>query len=236
MKMEEEIFFGYELIKDNLTSFGFSLSNDKYIKKYHIHNDEFTALIEVNKDGVKGKIIDNNFDEEFPLFRNDKVVGEFVISLRDEYEKILKEIRDKCYKKVSFPDPQAVRIANYIYKTYKDKPDFPWAKYPFFGVFRNKDNNRWYALICNVEDNKLGPNEKGRFIINVKPNKEMFVELLKVDNIFRGWHMNKNSWLSISLSDYFPDEYVESLIDMSYEEVNGLSKVRIFPPKNSLFK
>ena len=43
--------------------------------------------------------------------------------------------------------------------------------------------------------------------------------------------MNKKSWLSISLSDYFSDEYIESLIDMSYSEVDGLDKVRMFPPK-----
>ena len=83
----------------------------------------------------------------------------------------------------------------------------------------------------NVEDNKLGESVKGRWVINIKPPKHMFNELLQIENVYPGWHMNKKSWLSISLSDYFLDEYIESLIDMSYEEVNGLSKVKMFPPK-----
>ena len=29
----------------------------------------------------------------------------------------------------------------------------------------------------------------------------------------------------------YGDEYIESLVDMSYNEVDGLSKVRMFPPK-----
>ena len=58
-------------------------------------------------------------------------------------------------------------------------------------TYRNKDNNRWYGLIMNVEDNKLGKDVKGRWVINIKPPKHMFNELLKLDNIFLGWHMNK---------------------------------------------
>ena len=231
MKIEEEIFYGYILDEEKLTSFGFNYVDNKYIKEYKIHNDEFTALVTIDKNSVNGKIIDNNFDEEFPLFRNEKVVGEFIGSLREEYKETLLKIRKACFKKVLFPDAQAVRISHYIYQTYHDEPDFPWAKYPYYAVYRNKDNNRWYGLIMNVEDNKLGKDVKGRWVINIKPPKHMFNELLKLDNIFLGWHMNKKSWLSISLSDYFPDEYIESLIDMSYSEVDGLDKVRIFPPK-----
>lgn len=87
MKIEEEIFYGYILDEEKLTSFGFNYVDNKYIKEYKIHNDEFTALITIDKNSVNGKIIDNNFDEEFHLFRNEKVVGEFIGSLREEYKK-----------------------------------------------------------------------------------------------------------------------------------------------------
>ena len=61
MKIEEEIFYGYTLDEEKLTSFGFNYVDDKYIKEYKIHNDEFTALITIDKNSVNGKIIDNNF-------------------------------------------------------------------------------------------------------------------------------------------------------------------------------
>ena len=231
MRIEEELFYGYQWNEDKLIPFGFVLQNNKYVKQYPIHHNEFTACIEISKDHINGKIIDNNFDEEYTLFRNDKVIGEFIGSLREKYEAILLDIRKHCFTRLSFPDPQANRIAEYIYQTYQDKADYSWAKYPYYGVYRNKDNNRWYGLVMNVEDNKLGESVKGRWVINIKPPKHMFNELLQIENIYPGWHMNKKSWLSISLSDYFPDEYIESLIDMSYEEVNGLSKVKMFPPK-----
>ena len=75
MKIEEEISYGYTLDEEKLTSFGFNYVDDKYIKEYKIHNDEFSALITIDKNSVNGKIIDNNFDEEFPLFRNAKSSG-----------------------------------------------------------------------------------------------------------------------------------------------------------------
>ena len=70
MKIEEEIFYGYILDEEKLTSFGFDYVDNKYIKEYKIHNDEFTALIEIDKDHVSGKVIDNNFDKESPLLRH----------------------------------------------------------------------------------------------------------------------------------------------------------------------
>lgn len=231
MRIEEEIFLGYQLDKSKILDFGFKLIDGIYIKQYKIFNDEFTAEIKVHEKDVNGRIIDNAFDDEYTLFRNDKVVGEFVGKLREEYKSILLEIRDRCFIKVLFPDPQAVRIAKYIFDKYGDEPDFPWEKYPYFGIFRNKENNRWYGLIMNVEEDKLAKGASKRSVINIKPPADKFNELLKVDNIFPGWHMNKKSWVSVSLSDYFSDEYVEQLIDMSYQEVNGLSEVKVFPPK-----
>ena len=49
MKIEEEIFYGYILDEEKLTSFGFNYVDNKYIKEYKIHNDEFTALVTIDK-------------------------------------------------------------------------------------------------------------------------------------------------------------------------------------------
>lgn len=231
MKIEEELFKGYQVEESKLIPFGFVLRDNIYSKSSTIINGDFSLVITISSGVVDSKIYDINFGDEYTLFRSDKNVGEFVGRIREQLTEELLKIRDNCFIKVQFPDSQSIRIAEYIRKTYGDKPDFPWSDCPYYGVFRNKENNRWYGLIMDIKENKLGEGVSARSVINIKPNPSMFNELLKLENIFPGWHMNKKSWISVSLSDYFPDEYVESLIDMSYSEVDGLSKVKIFPPK-----
>ena len=231
MKIEEELFKGYQVEESKLIPFGFVLKDKVYSKISTIMNGDFSLVISIASGVVDSKIYDINFGDEYTLFRSDKNVGEFVGMIREQLTEELLKVRDNCFFRVQFSDSQSIRIADYIFKTYGDKPDFPWYDYPYYGVFRNKENNRWYGLIMDVKENKLGEGVSARSVINIKPNPSMFNELLKLDNIFPGWHMNKKSWISVLLSNYFPDEYVESLIDMSYSEVNGLSKVKIFPPK-----
>ncbi|MBE6136663.1 MAG: hypothetical protein E7181_05330 [Erysipelotrichaceae bacterium] len=231
MRIEEEILQGYLLKEETLKEYGFSFTNGRYIKKYPIFNGDFYAEISFFKGKIKGRMIDASFDDEYALFNNENSVGEFVGRLREEYQKILLDLRDHCYRKALFPDYQAERIAGYIEKTYGVKPEFLWEKYPYFGIFRNKKNERWFALIGQVDDNKLGKDEPGRTTLNLKANPDLYNELINTKNIFPGWHMNKKSWITVSLSDYLPDEYIHSLIDMSYQEIDALGIAKKYPRK-----
>ena len=76
----------------------------------------------------------------------------------------------------------------------------------------------------NVKDDVLDKGVSARSIINVKVYPEEYQSLIKQENIFPGWHMNKKSWISISLSDYFSDDYIESLIYASYRKINITKK------------
>ena len=55
MRIEEELFYGYQWNEDKLIPFGFVLQNNKYVKQYQIHHNEFTACIEISKDHINGK-------------------------------------------------------------------------------------------------------------------------------------------------------------------------------------
>ena len=177
---------------------------------------------------VSALIYDAYTDEEYNLIFMDRVVGEFVGSVRTAFINELTHIAEDCYEDVLYPSEQANRINSYIYKTYHIKPDFPFGKNDTYGVYRNPNNKLWFGLIMDVKDNKLAPNIKGRVVINIKPDSSLFNDLLKIEGIYPGWHMNKKSWLSISLSDVFVDEFVESLIDSSYN--NTLRKQKINKP------
>lgn len=227
MKIEEELLFGYKAKEDALIKYGFKKEQNSFFYITPIMNGEFEAKITISKNLLRAKIIDKSFNEEYSLFNNEHANGEFIGKLREEYKNILLDIREKCFIRALFADPQAERVAKYVKEMYGDDPEFPWKRYPQFGIFRNRLNRRWYGCIMNVEDNKLAPNTKGRFVINVKADKSIFNALLLEENIFPGRHMNKESWISVSLSDYLPDEYVFSLIDMSYEQVNGSKKAKL---------
>lgn len=221
MEFENELFFGYKVDLNKLEQYGFILKDNHYCSSFSLDIENFYVEIYITKDDITGHIYDKTFGDEYILFRNDKIAGDFVGSIREAYKKVLLDIRNNCYIKVMFIDEQSTRIAQYIVKTYGDQPEFPWKKYPQYAVFRNKNNHRWYAIIMNVKDNALGENVSARSIINIKPYPEKYQELVDTENIFPGWHMDKKSWISISLSDYFIDEYIERLIDISYQKVNG---------------
>ena len=47
-------------------------------------------------------------------------------------------------------------VLNYIRKTYKGEIEYPWMRYPDYGVVRHKDNQKWYALFMDIPRSKLG--------------------------------------------------------------------------------
>ncbi len=230
MELIKDIFYSYKLNEKKLEEYGFTPFNNVYSYKKNILNT-FEMRIIISSGKIDAKLFDKETSDEYNLIFMDRVVGEFVGQAREAFREVLLDIRDKCYSKVLFPSEQANRINKYIKKEYDVDPDFPWAKYSSYGVYRNMENNLWFGLIMDVEDNKLAPNAKGRVVINIKPNKSIFADLLKIDGVFPGWHMNKKSWISVSLDDSLSDEFVQSLIDSSYNETIGKKKTRIFPPK-----
>ena len=231
MDFEKEIFFKRRIIPQKLIEYGFNDFKGVFTYEKHILNEQFNAKIVINNNKVSGELYDLDSGDIYNLFRNEKSNGEFIGRVREAYTDLLKDIANKCSEKIKYGSNQAIKVDEYIYKTYRVEADFPWVKFEDYGVYRNIDNNLWFGLIMYVEDNKLAPNVKGKWVINVKPPKEIFNELLKLEGIYPGWHMNKKSWISISLDDSLKDDYIFSLIDASYNETLGKKKVRIFPPK-----
>lgn len=221
MELEGEIFFGYKVDPSKLEGYGFRLADGTYRASFPLEIEDFHADVFIKGNDVSGRIYDETFGDEYALFRNHSVTGDFVGKVRESYQKVLLDIRKHCFIKVMFLDEQSTRIAQHIIKTYGDQPEFPWKKFPQFAIFRNRDNHRWYAVFMTVKDGTLGEGVSGRSIVNIKPYSKNHQELIQKDNVFPGWHMDKNSWVSVSLSDYFEDEFVESLIEESYQNVNG---------------
>ena len=219
MKLINEIFDKYEVITANLLAYGFTKENNKYIKKYDIHNSEFCLVITISEN-LNIKLYENEYNEEYALFYQDDNHGKFIIDLQKEVERILLDIRDKCYLKKQFKSKQANRIETYIQNKYGDMPSFLFDKFPEYGVFKDKKSNKWYALISNVKANKLsGKSDKICYIINLTLDEKTIQELITKDNIYPGYHMNKKHWISIVLDDKYDDDFINKYIDLSYEKV-----------------
>lgn len=140
----------------------------------------------------------------------------------DEYEEfsdfVLKELKlgHPIMMENVFIFPQANRLADEIYNKYGDKPEFPWPEYPTFGVFKNPNNGKWYALVMALNVQKLDKKLTGEVeVMNIKLDPEKIKELHKEKGFYPAYHMNKKNWISILLNDTVPDKVLLTLLDES---------------------
>jgi predicted DNA-binding protein (MmcQ/YjbR family) len=217
MNFEENIFKRCSVNFSKLLAYGFKKENDCYFYSKIILNNTFRVDIMVNSQGLlSGKVIDLAFNEEYNNFRMENNIGSFASKIRNEYETILLDIKTNCYISHYFIGNQANRITNLILKKYGDKPEFLWAKSPYYGVFRNTNNQKWYAIIMNINSIKLNNKNKEVEIINLKLNDNEIINLLNKKGFYKAYHMNKKYWITIILDDTISDEEIMIYLLESY--------------------
>ena len=221
MDIEREIFSKTIVDFNKLIDYGFRQENDIYKYSKKILNDNFQADIIIDKTGqVFGKVYDLEFNLEYTNIRILNNNLGFVNTVREEYKSILKDICEKCFEKEYFSSMQARRITKYIINKYGDKPEFLWEKFKDYGIFRNKKNNKWYAIIMKIAKSKIS-NESGEIeILDIKVSEDTLKALLKEKGFYEGYHMNKKNWLTIILDDTITDSQIFNLIDDSYNLIN----------------
>lgn len=223
--MEQEVFKRTEFDYNKLIKFGFTKENNiyRYSKPFL---DNFRVDIIIDEKGIlHGNIIDLIAEDEYTAFRIESQNGSFVNKVREEYKSLLTSIRENCTKQNCFITAQANRIANSIKNMYQDEPAFLWDKYPGYGVFRNITNNKWYAIIMNIDKSKLNIAESGEIeIINLKLEEEKIPLLLTKGSFYPSYHMNKKNWLSIVLDDSISDEEILAYVKESHSFVEVTSE------------
>ena len=125
-------------------------------------------------------------------------------------------------------------IFDYVKDKYSTIPEYPWKKNPENAVLRHEDNNKWYGLVMPVDRCKLGLGGTGPIdVINVKCDDQMLHDMLVGQTGFLpGYHMNKQSWLTILLDGTVPFDDVCGMIDASYmATASKKRKQKIRPPK-----
>ena len=77
--------------------------------------------------------------------------------------------------------------------------------------------SKWYLAILTVGKNRLGfDSDESVEVIDLRADKDALPELIKQDNIFPGYHMNKKHWISILLDGSADINEIYRYIDESY--------------------
>ena len=207
----------YNLTEEQLTKFGFLRDDVGLYLNKDILNNEFRVEIRVIDKVFEIEVFDNNFNEIYPLFSVDSAVGELVANVRNEVEIIIKEILELS------DNTEAIynEIIKYIKKKYSSTMVKPFRSNPNIKAFVT-DKNKWYALILDVEYNKLNKDssiESKVKIINLKHNTDHIPKIINERNIFPSYHMSKKHWISVVIDNNTDLNYLIQLIDISYNLV-----------------
>lgn len=220
MNIEYETFKKSKIDYNKLTKYGFKKDNDIYIYETNILNNTMKCVINIKNDKINGTIIDLTTDLEYTNYRLNDITGEFASSVKTAYQDLLNDIKEKCTTKELFTMPQSNRITNLIKEKYDISPEFLWKEYPDFGIFRNSNNHKWFALIMNIDKSKLNKKDTGNVdVMNLKLDGEVN-DILKIKGIYPAYHMNKKYWVTITLDDTLTDNEIIDLVIKSYNNIN----------------
>ena len=222
--IEKNIFQRYLPDYEKLKEYGFNQDNNGLKLEKIFKDDLFKAIIKINKEGiVTGIVYDLENNDEFLPLRIENTQGAFASEVRNEYEKLLTNIRDNCFLKQYYIYPQSNRITNLVLEKYGDEPEFLWDKFKGSGVFRNPKTKKWYLAILDTDRSKIQENKKGLIEVGlIKLSVENIEKLLKQKHFYPAWHMNKKHWITVILDDSLPDDRIMELI----EESHGFSCVK----------
>ena len=225
MTIEQQVFNKYHTSEDKLRSFGFEDNNGKMVYKRDL--DRYGMLITVKYDGsFEGTVTDVDLGEEYTNYRLE-IPGNFSSEIKKEFIKCLEEIRDACCERNVYRYRQTERINAFIQDKYDTLPEYPWGEDDGASIYRNYDNGKWYLLNISVARNKLDKASESSEtveVINIRIDNSALEELLRIDGIYKAYHMNKKNWITITMDDSLPDEEVQKLIINSYEIVKNSGK------------
>lgn len=200
-----------------LLEYGFSKREDGYYLAVPITDNQFTLAIHIGNDSsIDYKVLDNNFNQEYVLAKNDDAVGSFVGSVKAECEQILKSIKSKCKITDQYNGGQAQRLLSFASSTLNIAPEFLWKNYPTDCVLRRSDNNKWFAVIMTLENASNSQHSQRVELIDLKASPERVEQYLSQGFCHPAYHMNKKHWYTLYFDADIDDETLFSLLMDSY--------------------
>ena len=220
--MTDNNFYKYKKPDYNkMLIFGFKKTGKTYVYKTDLIDGDFLMTVTADKDGLKTLVTEKETGDEYTLHLTD-AEGTFIGHVRDEYNSVLQKISEKCYNIGVFRFEYSYKVIDYIREKYDDEIEYLWEKTPDNGIARRKDNKKWYLAILTVKKEKLGFTNCQELVevIDLRANKDKLQNLIKKENIYPGYHMNKKHWISIILDNSIETNEIFKMIDNSYNLAN----------------
>ena len=212
------IFRSAKINKDSLKAAGFTTSDDNsYEMGVPVSNDAFNAVISLSLSDQTLTVLlfDSATGEKYALFDMPSH-GAFVASLREEVQKIIDDIKSKCFETNDLKDD----FIAWIKSKFGAEPDYPWPDdAPYSFVFRCP-NEKWFALVMRIKYRQLGlTGDENVWVVNMKAEQDDIPNLVDRKSIFPAWHMNKKHWITILLTAATDFNKLCELTEKSYELV-----------------
>lgn len=207
----------YQIDINKLLDYGFIKENNTYTYNKYILNNEFQILVEYKDNIMTSKLIEVSFNDEY-LQADSSTTGEYSNNIKNKYEEILNDIKEKCFIKKVFKLNQTIQVIEYIRNKYNSDLEYLWEKYDDTAIVRNSINNKWFGIIMEINKGKLNIKEDTLVeVLDLSYYKNRVDEVINNKNIFPGYHMNKKSWITIVLDNSMSIDEIYKLIDISYE-------------------
>ena len=105
---------------NRLVEYGFKKQENKYIFKNKIYNKQFEIVVIISDKQKTSKLIDLANDEEYIMVDIQDCAGKFVGEIRQEYEKTIQDIINKCTIDEIYKNQQSKEVIRYIKEKYDD--------------------------------------------------------------------------------------------------------------------
>ncbi len=215
MKIEEELFEHYLIRRKAALKYGFREKDGILFYTEDLLDHSFRAEITIQEDDtLSGKLIDTELEEEYIAIHIDTAAGSFLSEVKEAYRDCLLKIRDHCFSECPFSYPQANRLNEYIEKEYRIPAEFPYKRQSSLGIYSSSSGEK-IALIYKVEDKE---------ILELHLDGYMASGLLRERGFQEAEHLDPTESVSVVLDSHFPDETIETLIDLAFKDLPSASE------------
>lgn len=200
---------------DKLIAYGFTESGGQYVYRTSLLGGQFDMTVTADADGILSSVVsDRETGEPYTLHLTDFATGAFVGKVRAEYERVLSEIEQACFKREVYAGETRLRVEEYVRTKYGGELEYLW--HDDNAIWRRADNNKWYGVVLRVDGTKLGLSKGIKDIIDLRIEPGELEAALDGKTRFRGYHMNKKSWITLLMDGSVPVEEICAYIDRSY--------------------
>ena len=142
-RLENEYIEKKKVREECLVPFGFVRDGNEYVYTESIADGKLSAECRIQNGKIHCAVIDPLLEEEYlPVHMAGG--GSYVSAVKEGYCDFLQRLSDACLAKEPFYSNQANRLASAMIDRFFEEPDFPFRKFPDYGVIREKSSGKWY--------------------------------------------------------------------------------------------